>query len=72
MTDIPDPAVPLSALLSRIANHIEATREAQASLRWWQLRRRFILAGALSAYRLEHQAALELGGAYAMHVLRGQ
>lgn len=66
MTDIPDPAVPLSVLLSRIDKHIEAVREARAQLRWWEVGKRLILRGALSAYQLERDAALQLGGAYAI------
>lgn len=71
MAEIPDPAVPLSALLSRMREHIEAVKEAQAKLRWWQLRERLILRGALSAYLIEHAAALQLGGAFVMAKFRG-
>lgn len=66
MTDVPEPAVLLSVLLSRLDNHIETARAASAALRWWEVRKRLILRGAISAYLIEHAAALELGGAYAM------
>lgn len=61
--------IPVHSLVGRLEKQIEALRTARKAYRWWQWRKRLMMAGAIAALTLEVRAALELA-ATAQPVLR--
>lgn len=62
MTPAVDPLIPVSITIRRLERCRDEIIRAAAQLHFWEWRKRFLMLGAISAYQIEIDELLEIGG----------